>query len=148
MITFSVKPADITKKWVEIDASGQVLGRLASEAARLLRGKHKPNFVPHLDCGDNVIILNADKIQLTGRKWDQKVYHHHSTYIGGLKSIKAKDLIVENPEKLVRTAIKGMLPKNKLARHVLKNLKIYKGAEHKHQGQKPEPAKLRLGKGE
>ncbi len=148
MITCSVKPADISKKWIEIDASGQVLGRLASEAARLLRGKHKVNFVPHLDCGDYVIIKNADKIQLTGRKWDQKVYHHHSTFIGGLKSIKAKDLVIENPEKLVRTAIKGMLPKNKLAREVIKNLKVYRGAEHKHQGQKPVALAPRLGKGE
>ncbi|MEZ4742351.1 MAG: 50S ribosomal protein L13 [Bdellovibrionota bacterium] len=137
MKTCSVTPADIAKKWVVVDAANKSLGRIASEVARVLRGKHKPNFVPHLDCGDNVVVINAKQVELTGRKWDQKVYYSHSSYIGGIKAIKAKDLLVKNPERLFTFAVKGMLPKNKLGRQMLKNLRVYPDAQHPHEAQKP-----------
>lgn len=136
MKTISITPANIEKQWVLVDAEGQTLGRLASEISRVLRGKNKPTFVPHLDCGDNVIVVNAEKIKLTGNKLSKKVYHHHTGYMGGLKSIKAEDLIVKNPEKMLTLAVRGMLPKNKLSRKVLKNLKVYAGSEHPHTAQK------------
>lgn len=139
MKTCSIKPADIKKKWVIVDAAGQPLGRLASEIARVLRGKHKPTFVPHLDCGDNVIVTNAAKISLSGSKWDKKFYYHHTGYIGGIKSISARDLLAKNPERLIENAVRGMLPKTKLARKVFKNLRVYADSEHGHTAQKPEP---------
>jgi large subunit ribosomal protein L13 len=136
MKTISITPANIEKQWVLVDAEGQTLGRLASEISRVLRGKNKPTFVPHLDCGDYVIVINADKVNLTGNKLVNKVYHHHTGYMGGLKSIKAEDLLVKNPTKILTLAVRGMLPKNKLARKVIKNLKVYAGSEHPHTAQK------------
>ena len=149
MKTTSVKPTDIKKKWVLFDANNQTVGRLASEVARVLRGKHKVDFVPHLDCGDNVVIINADKINFTGRKWTQKFYYHHSGYIGGIKATAARDLLERKPERILEHAIKGMLPHNKLGRKVFNNVKIYAGSEHPHDAQKPVASKpIRLGKGE
>jgi large subunit ribosomal protein L13 len=130
------------RQWVLVDAEDQVLGRLATQVAIRLRGKHRPDFVPHLDQGDFVVVVNADKIKLTGRKWDQKMYHHHSGYIGGLKSIVAKKLLLKEPEELLRHAVRGMLPKNRLGRAMLKKLKIYAGTEHPHQAQRPQPLSL------
>lgn len=144
MKTQSVKPTDIQKEWVLVDAAKKPLGRVASEVARLLRGKHKPSFVPHLDCGDHVVIINAKDVVLTGRKWDQKVYYRHSNYIGGIKATMAKDLVQTHPERLLETAVKGMLPRNKLGRKILKNLKVYAGSEHPHTAQKPVQAPARL----
>jgi large subunit ribosomal protein L13 len=140
--TYSAKKSDIEEKWWVIDAEGQVLGRLASSVASRLRGKHNPLFTPHVDTGDSVIVVNPEKIVLTGRKWDQKNYYRHSGYIGGLKTINAKKLIEEKPENLVRIAVKGMLPKNSLGRTLIKKLKVYAGGEHPHQAQKPETLTL------
>lgn len=131
-----------TRQWVLVDADGQVLGRLASLLAHRLRGKHRPDFAPHLDQGDFVIVINAEKIRLTGRKWDQKMYHRHSGYVGGLKSIVAKKLLIKKPEELIRHAVRGMLPKNHLGRSMLKKLKVYAGTEHPHQAQRPQPLSL------
>jgi large subunit ribosomal protein L13 len=136
--TYSAKKSDNQDKWWVVDAEGQVLGRLASSVASRLRGKHNPLFTPHVDTGDSVIVLNAEKIVLTGRKWDQKNYYRHSGYIGGLKTINAKKLLEKKPEDLVRIAVKGMLPKNKLGRTLIKKLKVYAGGEHPHEAQKPE----------
>ena len=148
MKTCSVTPSDIKKKWVTVDAAEKPLGRVASEIAYILRGKNKPTFVPHLDCGDNVIVVNAEKVALTGQKWDQKLYYHHTGYVGGIKSIKAKDLLESHPDRLITKAVRGMLPKNKLARHILKNLRVYKGTEHPHGAQGPVVAKPRLQRGD
>lgn len=136
--THSVKAKEIEKKWYIIDASDKPLGRVATEVAKLLRGKHKPTFTTHLDCGDNVIVLNSDKIILTGNKLNQKVYRHHSGYVGGMKETKYSDLMANNSDKALMLAIKGMLPKNSLGRTMLTNVRIYKGAEHNHEAQKPE----------
>lgn len=125
-----------------MDASGMVLGRLASQVASRLRGKHNPLFTPHVDCGDSVIVINADKIVLTGRKWDQKMYHRHSGYTGGLKSITAKKLLEKRAEDLVRFAVKGMLPKNRLGTKILKKLKVYTGGNHPHEAQQPQDLSL------
>lgn len=144
MKTQSVTPSDIKKQWLLVDAKDKSLGRVASEVARLLRGKHKPSFVPHLDCGDNVIVINADKVSLTGKKWDAKFYYRHSNYIGGIKSTVAKDMLDTYPDRLVSIAVKGMLPHNKLGRKVLGNLKVYAGSEHPHDAQKPVSAPPRL----
>ncbi len=140
--TYSAKQADITKKWYVVDAAGMVLGRLASQVASRLRGKHNPLFTPHVDCGDSVIVVNADKIVLTGRKWDQKMYHRHSGYTGGLKSITAKKLLEKRAEDLVRFAVKGMLPKNRLGTKILKKLKVYTGDNHPHEAQQPQELRL------
>ena len=136
--TSSAKSSDNPQKWYLVDANGAVLGRLASQVAHRLRGKHNPQFTPHVDTGDWVIVINADKITLSGRKMDQKVYYRHSGYIGGLKEVAAKDLLEKNPEALVRYAVKGMLPKNKLGRQLFKKLKVYAGATHPHEAQQPE----------
>lgn len=136
--TYSAKKSDNKDKWWVIDAEGQVLGRLASSVASRLRGKHNPLFTPHVDTGDSVIVVNAEKIVLTGRKWDKKNYYRHSGYIGGLKTINAKDLLEKKPEDLVRIAVKGMLPKNRLGRTLIKKLKVYVGEGHPHEAQKPE----------
>lgn len=136
--THSVKAKEIEKKWYIIDASNKPLGRVATEVAKLLRGKHKPTFTTHLDCGDNVIVLNSDKIILTGNKLNQKIYRHHSGYVGGMKETKYSDLMANNSDKALMLAIKGMLPKNSLGRTMLTNVRIYKGAEHNHEAQKPE----------
>lgn len=135
--TISVNKETARKEWVEIDAEGQTLGRLCSKVAKLLRGKYKPSFTPHVDCGDNVIILNADKIQLTGNKWNDRVYLRYSGYPGGQKESTPADLMKKSPDKLFRKVVKGMLPKNKLADVLLNNMYVYAGTEHPHQAQKP-----------
>ena len=140
--TYSAKSSDNPGKWVVVDADGQVLGRLASTIAARLRGKHNPLFTPHVNMGDGVIVINAEKIVLTGRKWKQKEYYRHSGYIGGLKTITAEKLMEKQPEDLVRFAVKGMLPKNKLGRRLYSQLKVYTGKEHPHQAQEPEVLNL------
>jgi len=136
--TYFAKPTDIQGKWWVIDTNGAILGRLASTIASRLRGKHNPFFTPHIDTGDHVIVINAAKIVLTGKKLEKKQYYRHSGYIGGLKSITAKKLLEKKPEDVVRFAVKGMLPKNRLGRSFFKKLKVYSGAEHPHEAQKPE----------
>ena len=136
--TYSVKKNEIDRKWYIIDAAGKPLGRVATEAARLLRGKHKPTFTPNMDVGDHVVVINSSKAVLTGNKLNEKVYRHHSGYIGGMKEISAKDMMENNPEKAMMLAIKGMLPHNTLGRESLKKLRVYAGAEHENQAQKPE----------
>ena len=138
MGTFMAKPAEIERKWYIIDAAGRPLGRTASEAARILRGKHKPIFTPHIDTGDFVIIINADQAILTGKKLDQKMYYHHSGYPGGLKEVKYKDLMAKKPVLAAEKAVKGMVPHNSLGRATAKKLKVYAGSEHPHAAQKPE----------
>jgi large subunit ribosomal protein L13 len=133
------KKTDNNDKWWVVDAEGQILGRLASSIAARLRGKHNPLFTPHVDTGDSVVVINAEKIVLTGRKWDQKNYYRHSGYIGGLTTITAKKLREDRPEDLIRFAVKGMLPKNRLGRAMIKKLKVYAGDEHPHVAQQPEP---------
>lgn len=140
--TSSAKSSDNPQKWYVVDADGAILGRLASQVAQRLRGKHRPNFTPHVDTGDWVIVINADKIALTGRKMDQKIYYRHSGYIGGLKQITAKELLAKKPEEMVRLAVKGMLPKNKLGRRLFKKLKVYSGNTHPHESQQPETIKI------
>ena len=136
--TYSIKKSEIESKWYIIDAENKVLGRVATEAAKLLRGKHKPTFTPNMDVGDHVIIINCDKIKLTGNKMNDKIYRHHSGYIGGMKEITAKEMIEKTPEKAMLLAIKGMLPHNSLGRQQLKKVRIYAGSEHENQAQKPE----------
>lgn len=136
--TYSAKRSDNLDKWVIADADGKVLGRLASVVAGRLRGKHNPQFTPHADTGDWVVVINADKIRLTGRKMEQKKYYRHSGYIGGLSTTTAKDIMEERPEDLIRFAVKGMLPKNKLGRKLFKKLKVYSGDQHPHEAQQPE----------
>jgi large subunit ribosomal protein L13 len=136
--TDSAKKSDIEGKWFVVDAKDAVLGRLASSVAARLRGKHNPLFTPHVDSGDWIVVVNADKIVLTGKKWDQKKYYRHSGYIGGLKTITAQKLLEKRPEDLIRFAVKGMLPKNRLGRKLLKKLKVYAGDEHPHEAQQPE----------
>ena len=140
--TYSAKSSDFDEKWWLVDAEGEVLGRLATQIAARLRGKHNPMFTPHVDSGDSVIVVNAEKIVLTGRKWAQKTYYRHSGYIGGLKEITAKKLLEKQPEDLVRFAVKGMLPKNRLGKTLLKKLKVYAGGSHPHEAQKPESLTL------
>jgi large subunit ribosomal protein L13 len=136
--TRSVKPAEVEKKWVLIDASGLVVGRLASLVAMRLRGKHKASYTPHVDCGDNVIVVNAEKVVLTGRKRDQKVYYHHTGYPGGIKERTAKSILEGRfPERVVEKAVERMLPRGPLARRQLGNLRVYKGNEHPHEAQQP-----------
>ncbi len=136
--TYSAKQSDIKEKWIIVDAKGAVLGRLASNIAARLRGKHNPLFTPHVDAGDWVVVVNADKIVLTGRKWQKKIYYRHSGYIGGLKMITAQKLMEKRPEDLIRFAVKGMLPKNRLGRKLFKKLKVYSGDQHPHAAQQPE----------
>jgi large subunit ribosomal protein L13 len=139
MKTTSLKPADVEKKWVLIDAQGLVVGRLASIVAMRLRGKHKPAYTPHVDCGDNVIVINADKVVLTGRKREQKVYYHHTGYPGGIKERSAKSILEGRfPERVVEKAVERMLPRGPLFRKILGNLRVYKGTEHPHTAQQPE----------
>jgi large subunit ribosomal protein L13 len=139
MSTFSAKPADIEKKWVVIDASGLVVGRLASIIALRLRGKHKPSFTPHMDDGDNVVVINAEKVVFTGRKRDQKNYYHHTGFIGGIKERSAKSIFEGRfPERILEKAVERMLPRGPLGRKQLGNLRVYAGAEHPHEAQKPE----------
>jgi len=139
MKTYSAKPAEVEKKWVMIDAAGLVVGRLASIVAMRLRGKHKPTYTPHVDCGDNVIIVNADKVVLTGRKREQKVYHHHTGYIGGIKERSARSILEGRfPQRVVEKAVERMLPRGPLGRQQFGNLRVYAGPEHPHSAQQPE----------
>jgi large subunit ribosomal protein L13 len=142
MSTLTAKKADLEKSWFVVDLENQVLGRAATEIARVLRGKHKAIYTPSVDTGDFVIVLNAGKVRLTGNKLNQKMYYSHSTYPGGLKSITAGKLLEKAPEELIRKAVKGMLPKNKLGRQMYRKLKVYSGAEHPHQAQQPRELKL------
>ncbi len=137
MKTYSVKKDEIKRDWFVVDAKDLILGRLATQVATRLRGKHKPTFTPHLDVGDFVVVVNAEKVKLTGRKWDQKMYHHHSGYIGGLTSVNARVLREKKPEELLMQAVRRMLPKNRLGRAQLKKLKVYAGPDHPHQAQMP-----------
>ena len=138
MKTFVAKPREVTRKWFVIDATGKPLGRLASEVAKILRGKHKPEYTPFVDTGDYVIVVNAEKVVLTGKKLEQKMYRHHSGWIGGMKELKYRIFMQKSPEKAVELAVKGMLPHNSLGRAMFKKLKVYKGNKHNHQAQKPE----------
>lgn len=138
MKSYMAKPNEIERKWYVIDAEGKVLGRLATEVAGILRGKHKPIYTPHVDTGDFVIIINADKIKLTGKKLEQKQYRYHTGYPGGLKSVSYERMMNENPERAIQLAVKGMLPKNSLGRQMFRKLKVYSGPEHNHEAQQPE----------
>ena len=138
MKTFMASPATIDRKWYVVDATDMTLGRLASEVAKVLRGKNKPIFTPHIDCGDNVIVINAEKIKVTGKKMDQKVYYHHSDYVGGLKEATLREKLEKKPEQVIELAVKGMLPKGPLGRSMYTKLFVYAGPEHKHEAQKPE----------
>jgi large subunit ribosomal protein L13 len=140
--TYSARPKDIKREWFLVNAEGKTLGRLASEIAKILRGKHKPIYTPHLDCGDYVIVINADKIRVTGRKLDQKIYYRHSGYPGGLKSISLRDQLQKHPERVLEAAVRGMLPKNRLGRKMFKKLKVYAGDSHPHQAQQPKTLEL------
>ena len=144
MSTYVAKPADIQRKWFVIDADGLVLGRLASEVAKILRGKNKPEYTPFLDTGDNVIVVNAAKMVLTGKKLDQKLYRYHTLYPGGLKEVKYRVMMQKNPEKALELAVKGMLPKNALGRAMFRKLKVYAGPDHEQAAQKPETLKLSI----
>jgi len=146
MKTYSVKPADIKKQWVVVDAADQTVGRLATEVARVLRGKHKPTFVPHLDTGDFVVVINAEKVKFTGNKMKDKFYHHHTGWIGGIKSISAETMLAKKPERILEHAIRGMLPKGPLGRKVGLNLKVYAGSGHPHAAQKPVAMQPRMQK--
>ena len=142
MNTYMANAQSVERKWFVVDAEGMVLGRLASQVANILRGKHKPTYTPHVDTGDHVIILNCGKVVLTGRKLDQKIYYHHSGYVGGLKGTKYRELMANKPEFAVEHAVKGMLPKGPLGRQMLKKLYLYTGSEHQNQAQKPEVLEL------
>ncbi|MFP3927874.1 MAG: 50S ribosomal protein L13 [Desulfobacteraceae bacterium] len=142
MKTFVAKEQEVEKKWFVVDAEDKILGRLASQIAVRLRGKHKPVFTPHADTGDFVVVVNADKVTMTGRKWEQKNYYRHSGYVGGLKVTSARKMLEKKPEELVRLAVRRMLPKNSLGRRQLKKLKIYAGPEHPHEAQKPEKLEI------
>jgi len=137
--TFTAKSAEIEREWFVVDAEGETLGRLASKIAPILKGKHKPIYTPHLDCGDFVVVINADKVRVTGRKLDQKLYHRHSGYPGGLKSITLREQLNKHPERVISLAVKGMLPKNKLGRRMFKKLKVYASDSHPHEAQQPKP---------
>lgn len=142
MKTYSPSAAEAQREWYVVDAAGKTLGRLATQIATMLRGKHKPTYTPHLDMGDFIIVVNADKVELSGRKRQQKVYYRHSGYMGGLKVIPFERMIVDHPERVIRLAVRGMLPHNRLGRAMLKKLKIYAGPNHPHQAQKPQPLDL------
>ena len=139
MATFTAKAESIDRKWYVVDAAGKTLGRLATEIARRLRGKHKPVYTPHVDTGDFIIVLNAEKITVTGTKTKNKLYHHHTNYIGGMKTINFEDLIAKHPEQVIEIAVKGMLPKGPLGRDMYRKLKVYAGAIHPHEAQQPLP---------
>lgn len=140
--TVSANSATVNKEWVLVDADGQSLGRLASKVAKLIRGKYKPNFTPHVDCGDNVVVINAEKINLSGKKWSDKTYIRHTGYPGGQRSLTASEVFDKNPSRLIEKAVKGMLPKNKLGAALFRNLHVYANAEHKHAGQTPKTINL------
>ena len=138
MNSFMANPAKVERKWYVVDATGYTLGRLASEVAKVLRGKNKPVFTPHVDTGDYVIVVNADKIKVTGKKLDEKIYYHHSDYVGGMKETTLREMLAKKPEKVVELAVKGMLPKGPLGREMFTKLHVYAGAEHPHAAQQPE----------
>ena len=138
MKSFMASPSNIERKWYVVDAEGKTLGRLASEVAKVLRGKNKPTFTPHIDTGDYVIVVNAAKIAVTGKKLDQKIYYHHSDYVGGMKETTLREMLAKKPEKVIELAIKGMLPKGPLGRQMITKLHVYAGPEHNHEAQKPE----------
>lgn len=140
--TISANKATVNKEWLLVDAEGEILGRLASKVAKLIRGKHKPDFTPHVDCGDNVIIINAEKVKLTGNKWEEKEYIRYSGYPGGQKSVVASELHKKHPERIVENAVRGMLPKNRLGRAIFKNLYVYSGDKHEQEAQKPKKIEL------
>ena len=139
MTTASAKPAEVRRDWFLVDATGKTLGRLASEIARRLRGKHKVEYTPHVDTGDYIVVVNAEKIRVTGNKLQDKMYHHHTGYVGHLKSISLEKQLAKAPERVLQAAVKGMLPKNPLGRAMFKKLRVYAGAEHGHQAQQPQP---------
>ena len=138
MKTFMASPSTIDRKWYVVDAENKTLGRLAAEVAKVLRGKNKPIFTPHMDTGDNVIVINASKIKVTGKKLDQKIYYHHSEYVGGMKETTLREKMAKKPEQVIELAVKGMLPKGPLGRQMVKKLHVYAGSEHAHAAQKPE----------
>jgi large subunit ribosomal protein L13 len=140
--TYTARAEDIEREWFLVDAEDKTLGRLASEIAQVLRGKHKPIYTPHLDCGDYVIVVNADKVRVTGRKLDQKMYYRHSGYPGGIKSITLRNQLQKHPERVLQAAVRGMLPRNRLGRKMLKKLKVYAGDSHPHQAQQPKVLEL------
>jgi large subunit ribosomal protein L13 len=142
MRTFSAKPQEVNHDWYVVDASGKTLGRLATEIARRLRGKHKPEYTPHVDTGDYIIVVNADKVHVTGRKATDKMYHHHTGYVGNLKSISFEKLQARAPGRVIELAVKGMLPKNPLGRAMFRKLKVYAGPEHKHAAQQPKALEI------
>ena len=143
MKSFMASPSTIERKWYVVDATGHTLGRLASELASILRGKNKPTYTPHIDTGDYVIVVNADKIQVTGKKLDQKVYYNHSDYVGGMKETTLREKMAKKPEDVIYLAVKGMLPKGPLGREMITKLHVYAGADHKHQAQKPEVLEIK-----
>ena len=143
MKTYAAKPQEVERKWYVVDAEGQTLGRLASQVAAILKGKHKPIYIPHVDTGDHVIVINAEKVHLTGKKLHNKKYYRHSGYPGGLKTITAGDLLNRHPERVIKAAVWGMIPHNRLGRKMIKKLKVYAGPEHPHEAQKPEKLELK-----
>jgi large subunit ribosomal protein L13 len=142
MGTYMAKPGEITRRWVVVDVSGKVLGRAATEIARMLRGKHRPTFTPHVDTGDFVVVVNAEKVVLTGEKLEKKIYWRHTLYPGGIKGTPAGRMLATKPEEVIRKAVKGMLPKNHLGRQLLKKLKVYRGESHPHEAQRPQAISL------
>lgn len=140
--TISANKSTVEKQWLLVDAEGQTLGRLASKVAKILRGKHKPSFTPHVDCGDNVIVINAEKINLSGNKWSDKVYLRYTGYPGGQRSTTAQEILDKHPERLIEKSVKGMLPKNRLGAELFRNLKVYAGTDHNHEAQKPKAINL------
>lgn len=142
MKTFSAKPAEVTRQWYVIDAEGKTLGRLSTEVARRLRGKHKPTYTPHVDTGDHIVIINANKVRVTGNKFKDKMYHRHTGYIGGLKSVSFEKMQQQAPERIIEIAVKGMLPKNPLGRAMFRKLRVYAGPEHQHAAQQPQPLEI------
>lgn len=142
MATWTVRPGDIERKWYVVDATDLVLGRLATQIATVLRGKHRPEYTPHADCGDHIIVINAEKIRVTGKKEEAKVYYHHTGFVGGIKSITLEKQRAKHPERIIESAVKGMMPKGPLGRSMLKKLKVYAGGDHPHTAQQPEAMKL------
>jgi len=143
MKSYVASPSTIERKWYVVDATGHTLGRLSSEIAKILRGKHKPTFTPHIDTGDYVIVVNADKIEVTGKKLEQKIYYNHSDYVGGMRETTLKEKLVKRPEDVIYLAVKGMLPKGPLGRQMLKKIHVYAGPEHEHAAQKPEVLEIK-----
>lgn len=142
MKTFSAKPSDIQRKWLIVDAEGKTLGRMSTEIARVLRGKHKPEYTPHMDLGDFVIVINASKVRVTGNKLNDKIYYRHTGYPGGIRGQNLKKLLADHPDRVIELAVKGMLPKNALGRAMYKKMKVYAGADHPHEAQQPVEMKL------